>query len=336
MPANLPPQYLDAEKKFREARTQEEKIEVLEEMIAILPKHKGTDKIRAQLRRRMARLQDDFQRQKGTRKGHDPYSVKKEGAGQVALFGLPNSGKSSLVSSLTKARCQVAEYPYTTRTPSPGMMVYESIQIQLIDLPPLMDEASRPWLPRVLGKADSLALVLDAGEDPVTQMEILMDGLGEMGLGLDQGGGEEGGGQGEDAGDEGKPLKMVKGFICLNKADLAEGEEGSLLEELSSWTVPKAVVTTATGSGLDSFRRAAFESLNIIRVFTKAPRKKAEMTDPVILPVGATVELAGRSLHKDFARELKFARVWGEGVFEGQMVKRDHVLHDLDIVEFHL
>lgn len=336
MPANLPPQYLEAEKRFREARTQEEKLEILEEMISILPKHKGTDKIRGQLRRRMGKLQDDFQQQKGSRKGYDPYLIRKEGAGQVALFGLPNTGKSSLISSLTKARCQVAEYPYTTRNPVPGMMRFETIQIQLIDLPPLMDEASRVWMPRVLGKADSLAFVLEADDDPATQMEILLEGLGEMGLVLDRGGEEVEAGGGEEAEAGERPLKPVKGFICLNKVDLAGDNTEQMLDTLSSWPIPRVAVSALSPPGLDPFRRAAFESLRIIRIFTKAPRKKAVMTDPVVLPAGATVEMAGRALHKDFALELKFARVWGEGVFEGQMVKKDHVLHDLDIVEFHL
>ncbi len=327
MPANLPQQYLDAEKRFRESRTQDEKIECLEEMIALLPKHKGTDKIRAQLRRRMAKLQEDFQKRTGGRKGHDPYLVKKEGAGQVALYGLPNSGKSALVSFLTNARCETADYPYTTRMPAPGMMTFDTVKIQLVDLPPLMDEASRVWMPRVLRKADSLAFVLDAGEDPSVQMEMLLEGLREMGLVL----------EGDTGTDEGeRPLREVKGFICLNRADLLTGEAEEVVAGLEGWRMPVVPVSVLSGEGMDSFRRAAFDSLRIIRIYTKAPRKKAEMNDPVTLPAGSTVEGAARALHKDFARELKFARIWGEGVYEGQMVRKDHVLHDSDVVEFNI
>ena len=137
MPANLPPQYFAAEKRFRAAKTIPEKIEALEAMLAIMPKHKGTDKLRADLRGRMAKLSAEAERARATsRKGTSHY-IRKEGAGQAVLVGLPNVGKSQLVAALTEATPEIGEYPFTTRSAIIGMMPFENVQIQLIDLPPL-------------------------------------------------------------------------------------------------------------------------------------------------------------------------------------------------------
>ncbi len=322
MPANLTPQYLEAERRYREAKTTEDKIAALEEMMAVMPRHKGTDKLRAMLRRRMASLHDDWQKQGGRRRGQDPYLVRREGAGQVALLGLPNAGKSSLLTALTKAASAVAAYPFTTRAPVPGMMAFENVGVQLVDLPPLMDEASSLWLPRVLARADALALVLDAAEDATTQLEILRDGWREMGL------------DGEP-GEGGEVFRARPSFVCLNKSDLLE-DAPQALEALAPWSDNRVAVSCLTGAGLDDFRRAAFISLGVIRVYTKVPHGKADFSNPVILPAGSDLERAAAAIHKDFASRLKYARVWGRGFYDGQMVGREHVLHEGDVVEFHL
>jgi hypothetical protein len=325
VPANLTPQYHAAEQRFREARSTEEKIEALEEMLAVMPKHKGTDKLKADLRRRMAKLQEEEGRAGKGRRGVDPYHIKREGAGQVALYGLPNAGKSSLLSALTHAVSPVADYPFTTHQPVVGMMPFEDVQIQLVDLPPLMDEGSRDWLPRVLRRADALALVLDATEDAATQASLLEEGLREMGLSLR--------GRGEPPEETGRD--RVKAFlICLTKVDLAPDLKGPL-EDLAPWPAPAVLVSALDTPSLEDFRRASFASLELIRVYTKAPHEKPVKRNPLILPRGATVEDAARGIHKDFAQNLKFARIWGEGFFEGQMVGRDQVLHDGAVVEFH-
>src|SRR5512135_280512 len=124
MPANLTPDYLAAEREYKAAQSQAEKVAALERMLATLPKHKGTEKLYADLKRRLSQARKDSQK-KGAAHSAPFYAVEREGAGQVALVGPPNSGKSSLVAALTHAEPEIAEYPFTTRLPTPGMMPFE-------------------------------------------------------------------------------------------------------------------------------------------------------------------------------------------------------------------
>ena len=144
MPANLTPQYFEAEKRFRAAQSPEEKIEALQIMLAVMPKHKGTDKLHADLRRKIAKITQEAEHQAATNKAS--FFIKKEGAGQVILIGLPNTGKSQLLASLTEALPEIADYPYTTKSPLIGMMRFENVQLQLVDTPPVAIRDSRTWL----------------------------------------------------------------------------------------------------------------------------------------------------------------------------------------------
>ena len=176
MPANLPPEYFDAEKRFKQASTPSEKIVALENLIATVPKHKGTDKLRADLRRRLSQLRKDaIKKKKGGRV--DLYTVPKEGAAQIALVGFPNVGKSSLLASLTNATPVIADYPISTVMPLPGMMPYEDIQIQLVDLPPIGNESTDGWVSGILRYADALIIIVDLSDDPEIQAELLIDQL---------------------------------------------------------------------------------------------------------------------------------------------------------------
>src|SRR4030043_551636 len=174
MPANLPPEYFDAEKRFKQTATSAEKIAALEDLIATVPKHKGTDKLRADLRRRLSQLRKDAVRKKKGGRG-DLYVVQKEGAAQIALVGFPNSGKSALLASLTNATPVIAEYPISTLTPLPGMMPFGDIQFQLVDLPPIGNEATDGWVSGILRYTDALLLVVDLTEDPDVQAELLIE-----------------------------------------------------------------------------------------------------------------------------------------------------------------
>ncbi|MCX6553014.1 MAG: 50S ribosome-binding GTPase, partial [Acidobacteria bacterium] len=123
MPANLSPEYHRAEERLRGARSPDEKIAALEEMLRVIPKHKGTDHMQADLKGRIAKLRKEIGKKGG--KGGFTFIVPREGAGQVAIAGPPNSGKSSLVRALTRATPAVGSYPFTTREPVPGMMPFE-------------------------------------------------------------------------------------------------------------------------------------------------------------------------------------------------------------------
>ncbi|MBE0480881.1 MAG: TGS domain-containing protein [Dehalococcoidia bacterium] len=325
MPANLPPQYFEAEKVYRQARTPEEKIEALETMLAIMPKHKGTDKLRAELRRRIAKASDEAQRRPSTTRKGSAYNIKKEGAGQVVLVGLPNSGKSLLVSTTTDAVTESADYPYTTKAPVPGMLKFENVQIQLLDMPPITAREARPWFSHLLRNSDLLALTIDLCEDPVVQTETLLAELDGMKVRLEV--------QEEDQLVPGIALK--EGIFVGTKSDLdPEGERLSRLKDHVR-LLPVVAVSILEEKGMDDLRRTIFEALAIIRVYTKSPGTKPDFNEPVVVPRGSTVEDVAESVHKDFRHRLKYAQIWGSGKYEGQRVNRNYELKDGDVVELH-
>lgn len=324
MPANLTPEYRRAEQELREARTIDEKIAALEEMLRVIPKHKGTDHMQADLRSRIAKLRKEGARP-GSRGGFS-HVVPREGAGQVALVGPPNSGKSSLVRALTHATPAVGEYPFTTREPAPGMMAFEDIAFQLVDLPPVSSVHVEPWVFDLVRHADACWLVVDAREaiEGVDEVQRLVAPK-RIALVPRRG----------DAGTQ--DARTVRpALLVLAHADLVEDLEsqvGALRELLDApWTL--VPVSVATGLGLDDLRRCTFELFDVIRVYTKQPGHAPDRV-PFALPRGATVgDLAAR-IHKDLQAALQFARVWGPSAFDGQAVRRDHVLAEGDVVEIH-
>jgi len=325
MPANLPPQYFAAEKRFRTAKTIPEKIEALQMMMAIMPKHKGTDKLRAELRSRMAKLTAEAERVRATGRRGTSYYVRKEGAGQAALVGLPNVGKSQLVAVLTEATPEVADYPFTTHSSLVGMMPFENVQIQLIDLPPVTDADAQSWLPMVLRNADVLVLVVEQTEDCVSQVESLLEKLEQMRVSV------------IGTAVSVSALEVSTALILANKSDLAGTQHNyDQLESRYAGEFPVISVSARNGSGLEDFKLKLFEVLDIIRIHTKAPGQEADLSHPVTLPSGSTVADAAELIHKDFRAKLKHARIWGSARFDGQMVKKDYVLKDGDIVEFHI
>ena len=326
MPANLTPQYLEAEKNFRMAKTTLERIACLEEMLAVMPKHKGTDHLRADLRTKIARLTQSLDKKTATQRAS--MMIEKAGAAQLAVIGLPNAGKSQIVASITKATPTVAAYPFTTQTATPGMMTFENIQIQLIDTPPIGEQPPEWWLLNIIRRADGLLLVVDLSQDPVAQTEALVARLNEKRIGLGQP--KEAAAEDEDA-----PVNYKKALIVGNKSDLdGGGKNFRALENRYGGQLP-VIAISALGRGLDELRLRIYRMLAIIRVYTKTPGGKPDMTDPIILKKGGTLEDAATAVHKDFAKKLKYARIWGSGKFDGVMVKRDHVLQDGDIIELH-
>ncbi len=324
MPANLPPQYFTAEKNFRTAKSPVEKIAALEEMLAIMPKHKGTDHLRAELRTRIAKLTQLATKKTGTQRAS--LVMEKEGAAQVVVIGLPNAGKSQLVSSVTNASPTVAEYPFTTHTATPGMMEFENIKIQLIDTPPLAPQSIEFWLPPILRRADALLVILDLSEAPLAQMKDITEQLGKMRISIGIGKAEEG-----------TILSQQKALIIGNKLDLANARQNyATLHNKYGRQLPLMALSVKEGNGLAELRLKIYQTLEIIRVYTKTPRQKPDFADPIILEKGSTLADAATEVHKDFRARLKYARVWGSGKHDGIMVKRDHVLQDGDVIELHL
>ena len=322
MPANLTPEYLAAEKKWKAATTPQDRLAALQEMLATIPKHKGTDKMQADLKRRIAQVRREMQRKGGTARQKPFHHVEREGAGQVVLVGPPNSGKSALLRALSRAEPEVAPYPFTTRVPLPGMVPFENVQIQLVDLPPLTREFSEGWLYAIIRTADAVALTLSLGEEEVLeQAETALRLLEEARIPL----------RAPQAAGEGKSALTVATHVDAPGAAVRL----DLLREFAGGRLPVVAVSTVTGEGLEALRRALFESLGVIRVYSKPPGRKADLSAPFILRRGATVLDAAEAIHKDFAAQLRYARLWGRDEYAGQMVGRDHLLEDGDILEVH-
>jgi len=315
MPANLPPQYFDAEKRFREAKTPADKIDALEDMLAIMPKHKGTDHLKAELRSRIAKITQMAGKKLATQRAS--MMIEKEGAAQVVVVGMPNSGKSQLVATVTNASPTVADYPFTTHQATPGMMEFKNIKIQLIDTPPITEQAMEWWLPHIIRRADGILIMVDLSDAPLDRLEIILTEL------------------------ESKQVQIwgngAKTLIVGNKIDLENARQNyqALLNKYGE-QLPLIAISARNGTGLEELKHKTYQVLNIIRVYTKTPGQKPDLTDPIILDRGSTLEDAAAAVHKDFAAQLKYARIWGSGKHDGIMAKRNHVLEDGDIIELHM
>jgi ribosome-interacting GTPase 1 len=328
MPTNLPPEYFAAEKKYREAQTTTEKIAGLEELIGTIPKHKGTDKLRAELRRKLSKLRSESQKKKGAAHQVSAFQIEREGAGRVVVLGAANVGKSALVNALTHATPQVSASPYTTWSPTPGMMPVKDIQVQLIDTPPLSEDYIEPELFDLVYSADLMLLMVDLQAFPIQQFDkslAILEAHNIVPLELRSQYGED------------SRRYFLSLLVAVNKCDDASFDEDfeifcQLLEK--EW--PLLPVSTATRRNLEQLGEIIFEKLEIIRVYSKPPGDDPDLSQPFVLKKGATMEEFAAKVHKDFLENLKSARVWGSGVFEGQMVKRDHILQDGDIVELHI
>ncbi len=386
MPTNVTAEYLAAEEEYRNAKTIPEKIRALEKMYATVPKHKGTEKLRLQIKRKLAELRKELEKQRQMKKGGGGPSiaVRKEGAAQIVLAGLPNVGKSSLLKALTNLDIDVADYAFTTVQPIPGMMYHKDVQIQLVEVPGLVEGAALgkgmgPQLLSVVRNADAIAIVVDLSQDPVKQMEILLREFERAGIKVNKRrprveikrtamGGIVINGVENIKGDVSEVMKILRderihsaeltvkepvtleeiadaldeslvwrrAIIVANKGDAPGSKEnyGKLVEAYGDRfkIVP---VSAKRKIQLDKLKDELYELAGIIRVFTKSPGEEPAYP-PVPLKKGSTVMDLAEKIHKDFAKNFRYARVWGKSVkFPGQRVGADHVLEDGDIVEIH-
>lgn len=328
MPTNLPPQYFEAEKRYKEAKDPAEKVERLEELIGTIPKHKGTDHLRADLRRKLSKLKTAAQpRKKGARR--DPaWTISREGAGRAVLIGCSNAGKSALLAALTNAEPEVSEAPFTSWTPTPGMMLVENVQIQLIDTPSIDRDYLEPMLMDLVRSADLILVVVDLDADPNQQLERTLDLLAAQRI---------------------HPLRWKARFedgvrrnflpvlVVANKGDDASDDENfQIFRRLLDEDWHSIAVSARSGRELERLRMAVFERLEIMRIYSRAPGREPDLNTPFVMRKGGSLQEFAALLHHDFYDKLKSARVWGKGVYDGQLVARDHVLHDGDIVELRI
>jgi len=325
MPANLTPDYFKAEQWYREATTAQEKILALEQMLAVMPKHKGTDHLKADIRRKLSALKE------GEEKRHkagaaDIFHVPRMGAGQVVLLGMPNSGKSSIVEVLTNAKVHVADFPFATSAPVPGMMNFEGVHIQVVDMPPITAEIVMPGQVGTYRNCDLIAIVIDLSAGVEEQWKVCLEFLATRSLLLDE----------RTTGRDERGNVLGKRAICIcTKCDSAREGAAEKIRQLCGNRFEVIVVSVETGEGMGELPKLLFKQLKIIRVYAKPPGKKPDMNEPFTIPEGSTVHDLASTIHRELAEKLKHARIWGTGVYEGQNVQKNHVLQDKDIVELH-
>jgi uncharacterized protein len=330
MAVNLPPQYHDAEARYKKAQTPEDKLTALKEMWVILPKHKASEKVQADLKTKISELTDQIEHAKTAPKKAAPGTFKfpRQGAGQVVFIGPPNAGKSLLLAKLTKATPAIAPYPFTTREPVPGMMDYEDVRVQLIDLPPVTADHYEPFITDVTRGADAALVFLDLADDDgpaATQAAIARLKLARRELV------RPGTPPPEDPAISALPTVLV-----ANKCDVETSEiTVEFARDAFGPAFPIRIVSAERGDGLAELKEEIYLALGVMRIYTKQQGKPPDMTSPFTPQVGSTVaELAGK-VHRDLEDAVKSARVWGSGAFDGQTVGRDHVLRDKDVVELH-
>jgi len=338
MPANLSPEYKAAADALRRARDPEERLVHLREMLRVIPKHKGTDHLQGDLKRRIKELDEELAgpRKGGARSG-PALVVRPEGAAQVALLGPPNSGKSALHAKLTGSAARVAPYPFTTQYPEPGMMPVQDVLLQLVDLPPQSPQHVVTWLGSTLQSADAAMLVVDISDpEAVQQVEDALAVLADRRVRLSGAWPADPTASPVEV-DADDPFGLVLPVLLVaNKADLDPESRADVaaLEELLGLDYPAMVVSADTGQGLDRLGAWLFDRLAIVRVYTKAPGKPADHTRPFALRRGQTVADVARLVHRDLAEKVRYARLWN-AAHEGQHVGRDHVVLDGDVIELH-
>jgi len=330
MPANLTQQYLKAEEEYRRAATGEEELACLQVMLKEIPKHKGTDHLQADLKAKIAKLKKDLAAEKSGKKSGRGLRIPRQGAGTAILVGGPNAGKSQLICSLTRATPEVAPYPFTTQTPAPAMMPFEDVTVQLIDTPPITKDFVDPHIYGLVRSADLALLMVDLGsDDGVEQCQEVLDRLNDTKTRL----------AAESYLDENDVgLSYTRTFVVPNKLDLPEAAGRlELFHELCPLDFTEYPISASRGIGLETLREAIYRSFDVIRVYSKLPTAKApDRSRPFTVRRGSPlIELAGQ-VHKDFLKGLRFARVWGEAVHDGTVVKGDYELHDKDVVELHM
>jgi ribosome-interacting GTPase 1 len=336
MPANLTPQYLAAEQRFKDATTTQEKMEALEEMMAVIPKHKGTEKMQADLRRRLAKLKNEAEKKHGVSKASAMYSVQREGAGQVVLAGGANTGKSSLLARMTNAAPEIGDYPFTTRLPQPGMMPYENIKIQLVDMPPIDPNYYEPWMGNIIRQADLALMIADlSSNELLDEIENVLTLLENSKIRLIQKPDQE---TGQSL------ISFQRTLMVANKYDAPDAQSNlDILTEFFGSRFHIVPVSTVSGEGLETLKQKIFEELDVVRIYTKIPGKKVDLNSaPFVLKHGSTVLDAARAIHREFVHSLKFAKVWSSEKslrsvkYDGQMVEHTHQLEDGDILELHI
>ena len=337
MPANLSPGYKAAEAAFRQASEPGERLERLREMLRTIPKHKGTEHLQADIKTRIKQLTEELAAgRKGTSRSGPSHVVRPEGAAQIALLGPPNSGKSTLHDRLTRSRAEAGPYPFTTRFPQPGMIPYEDVNLQLVDLPPITDQYTVPWIVNALQPADAALVVVDIGEpDCLDQLTGLLSSLASRRITLVPEWERTHGAEAAEDGLEDPFAIRLPTVLIAAQADRVPNveEELEILQELLEIRYPSMAVSARTGDRLDALAKWLFEALEVVRVYTKAPGRPPDYGQPFTVRRGDTVHDVARMVHQEIADSLRFGRLWRNTSTNGRQVGRDYQVADRDVLE---
>lgn len=300
MPINAGYEYFAAEKAYHEAKTMDEKIEKLEELIRSAPKHKSSENLLAGLKLRLKKLKESNEKQKKSGKSSHK-TIKKEGF-QVALIGFPNSGKSSVLKALTNANPIISEIPYTTYTTTVGMMFHEGIKTQIVDIPSI---GSERFDQNITNTANMILIVVEKLEDIEKIQPFTKKATGEK-------------------------------LIVINKADkLSQNELRKFEATMKAKRIPGVLISTISGYHLKELKDMIISKMHIIRIYTKEPGKPVSKI-PVVLPEGSTLRDVAEGILKGFSNKVRETRISGpSSKFANQKIGLTHILKDKDIVEFH-
>ena len=303
MPVNAGQEYFNAERKYLAARTKEEKIVALQEMIKTLPKHKGSEHQLSELKHRLAKLKKEAEVARKSGKSKPKFSIRKEGAATICLIGVTNCGKSSLLNALTNAHAEVADYPYTTKLPEVGMMQYKDVQLQIIEIPSNFDKE----MLSLLEMADECVAMIDATQDIDAQREEMLKILNDAFDVVE------------------KPY-----FFIATKCD---SHDAKLMKIRGHYGYLE--VSAGFGQNLEELKELMWKNLDLIRVYTKEPGKP-KVVPAIALRKGASVKEVARQIHKDFLKNFNFARIFNSTKFSGKTVGLDYRVDDEDVVEIHI
>lgn len=320
--------YHKAEREYRRAQSVAEQVECLQIMLRLLPKHKGTDKLQADLKSKLSEARQNLQQQANAPKTGHTFRLPRQGAGRVVIVGGPNCGKSRLLKELTHADPEVAEFPFTTREPLPAMMNFNGAQVQLVDTPPVTVGQLEPWMLNLVRTADAAVLVFDgSSDDAVEETAAVIREFSDRKTrfatttGFDE---------------TSFAVVNIRTLLVVTHANDADCSiRMELLAEAIDLNVPALEVEFTDKATEVTLRERIFEQLSLIRVFTKPPGQDADLTSPLTIPVDGTVETLAMQIHADLAANLKHAKIWSNVGHDGQIVGRDHRLRDGDIVELH-
>ncbi|MFH1637488.1 MAG: GTPase [Candidatus Woesearchaeota archaeon] len=368
MPINAKPEYFKAEGKYYQAETTAERIKALEEMLSKAPSHKGAEKLRAGIKQKLSKQRELLSKEKQKKGSGRSFAIKKDGAAQIVLVSLPNAGKSTLLSNLTNAKPQIADYDFTTRTPEVGIMDHRGVQIQVVEIPAFYNafaySENGPAFMSIIRNADLVIVLLDSLKDPKSQKSLINLEFEKAQIKINA---------------EHPPIRVKKsstgGIAFVNKHNIKSTEEEMIrllhengmhnitidfygkvtIEDLAE-AINESLVymrciyvhsrsdliksplkpAISKEAGLDWLRNEIWKKLKLIKAYTKSPGKTKDFP-PIALKRGSKVKDLAIYIHKDFLKKFKFARVWGKSAkFEGQSVGMEHTLKDEDVVELHL